>query len=832
MPSWNPDAPTDIGLEWNPLQQINQVVGGSAIACAQVFQATATETVTDIFLYLTPMQAGAVAAGPVCVDIYPTGSELVDGQSAETSSAFGFEDFTLVSGSSSVITFPPYGTPAGASSSGNQYLMPGTAGDNIDVSFSSSSYVDGPRVLGIDLSIGTVGNRAWTCFDEMPDVPYHWVLGNTSVSNAYTLNTDTFHLIDHIPSTNAMSIQAPTPASVREFASGVRTLRMVCQRVGQSTGRGPGYLYFLNYIIGNPDMSSGVLTVYQCNESRVAFGAGRIPVQTSPLGGTWIRVPLQTPAAGTNWTKESGSSYTIVVRRPRSCSNGGSGLPQGNLSTPHLSLQAFSWRALGQDTVPWGGAQYQDGTLDYWGRPTGLSTPKLGEVMSWRLADGPDSVDSQPYVAINAAAVSDTNTVSQTIGTMGGGEWSQLQLTLSTASAPTQPLTIQVTHGGSPVAGPINLTATAAEANTPIYGQWRHIQVDLGTVIAAGAETLTVLLTSVTPDAHPWLILDVAGTDSSTMGNGYAAGAESGDSLSFSDLPVLLIDPPDGPTNLLATLGSQALTAPADCQALPASVVAGIGFIVLAWTQSTVGAGFDHYQVQRSENGGAWLDVASITDESVTSWTDYEPQLGVMVAYQLATIRATDSSRSAWSNTASASVGGQSAELIFTSNENPDLNLALFPVYDPNMSMASIPITLPPGVRQYTFPEAAEGIFQTVYGRDYQVYFHPTERRGVTFQVNVLISAIAVPAVGDVVGVFDPIRNLAWADLSYVCVRDTSGNKWMAAVQVTTGVSSVDRHMHFAQLTVTEITDVPSTPDAAGPPALWDVGYWDVATWS
>ena len=56
---------------------------------------------------------------------------------------------------------------------------------------------------------------------------------------------------------------------------------------------------------------------------------------------------------------------------------------------------------------------------------------------------------------------------------------------------------------------------------------------------------------------------------------------------------------------------------------------------------------------------------------------------------------------------------------------------------------------------------------------------------------------------------FVPLRNTAWADLPYLCVRDQHENRWFANVNVPGGTVQNNEKLQLAEVTITEVTDVP-----------------------
>jgi hypothetical protein len=85
------------------------------------------------------------------------------------------------------------------------------------------------------------------------------------------------------------------------------------------------------------------------------------------------------------------------------------------------------------------------------------------------------------------------------------------------------------------------------------------------------------------------------------------------------------------------------------------------------------------------------------------------------------------------------------------------------------------------------------------------------ERGGEQFQRTVLVQAAAIDP--ETLGDFTSLRDMAWADTSYICVRDEEGNRWLATVLVPSGRVLRDRRLYLAPVDIIEVTDTPSQVD-------------------
>lgn len=204
-----------------------------------------------------------------------------------------------------------------------------------------------------------------------------------------------------------------------------------------------------------------------------------------------------------------------------------------------------------------------------------------------------------------------------------------------------------------------------------------------------------------------------------------------------------------------------------------------------------------------------WATIAQITTPGITSFNDYEARVGIQSSYRIREVNQllfAGPWSATLSNTFSApgvtgfGMGADARTLLFTSNQaqNGARNLAY-----------AIADTANNGQERFNFPEAGFTQFQFMYGRDYQTAFRPTERGGTTFSRTVLVQAAAIspPTLAD----FTSFRDLAWASLPYVCVRDEDGNRWFSNVAVPQGnVETNQRKIYLADITVTEVTATPA----------------------
>jgi len=212
------------------------------------------------------------------------------------------------------------------------------------------------------------------------------------------------------------------------------------------------------------------------------------------------------------------------------------------------------------------------------------------------------------------------------------------------------------------------------------------------------------------------------------------------------------------------------------------------------------------YEIQRWDSAdNFWSTILDTGNLCVTGMCDFEARTGVASIYRMRTKNVLDFAGPWVSGTATlptpgvAGAGDANSVLIFTSNKAPIANLAYV------MQFEGSP------VETFAFPEADMVTLQRMFGKDFFTAFHPLERGGDQFQRTLLVNAAAIPPPS--LANVENLRDLAWADLPYVCVRDELGNRWYANVQVPSVDIRRNRTKYFAQIRVSQVTATPCAID-------------------
>lgn len=290
----------------------------------------------------------------------------------------------------------------------------------------------------------------------------------------------------------------------------------------------------------------------------------------------------------------------------------------------------------------------------------------------------------------------------------------------------------------------------------------------------------------------------------------YVTGATEDDATD-----AFLIFSQDPPTVTGVTLTAQTQTVTGIgfmCGQLPCCIPSGIAYQRITWSPTSMPvSAFGAYELQRFDTapGADFETIMLATSPYVTGFNDYEARVGLDSVYRLRTLNIYNFA-GAWSAQVTGApptpgvTGGcddQTGALIFTSNSDQSgaSNAAYVMQWDGSP------------VEDFALPEADEVVFQALYGRDGVVAFHGTERGLEEFSRALLIQAAAIDPIrlADV----KTLRDLAWADLPYICVRDDLGDRWFANVQVPTVNARLNRTVYMARVDIRELTRTPYAVD-------------------
>lgn len=281
---------------------------------------------------------------------------------------------------------------------------------------------------------------------------------------------------------------------------------------------------------------------------------------------------------------------------------------------------------------------------------------------------------------------------------------------------------------------------------------------------------------------------------------------------STSDVAFMFSTKLGGVFSFAVTNQSQSLTGVAEeCGVAPWFVPSSLSYNRITWATTTGASvplsGFGYYELQRSDAITDWQTIAYVTDPTVGSFKDYEARVGVLTSYRIRAVNhylfAGDWTAVPITITTSppgisgTGMGTDDHVLLFTSNavQNGAVNLAYSMAWQSGQLVTE----------NFTFPEANWNSLQPMFQRDFFTAVRPTERGGVQFERTLLVQAAAIstPTLPD----FTSLRDLAWDQLPYVCLRDEDGNRWFANITVPTGSVSLNRTIYMAVIQVAQVSD-------------------------
>lgn len=214
-------------------------------------------------------------------------------------------------------------------------------------------------------------------------------------------------------------------------------------------------------------------------------------------------------------------------------------------------------------------------------------------------------------------------------------------------------------------------------------------------------------------------------------------------------------------------------------------------------------------ELQRMDTITDWQTIMKAYHQNIASFNDYEARVAVLSSYRIRYVNVYGFA-GPWSATVTITIttpgvtvtGAVENVWIFTTNalQNGSSNLAYCLGWEGEVS------------ESFNFPEAAGQTYQTVYGRDFVTVFRPEERGGTNFARNLLVQAAAISP--ETLENFVSLRNMAWADVPYICLRDEEGNRWFSNVSVPSGNVLRNRRLYMAPVSIIEVTD---TADPVNP---------------
>lgn len=357
------------------------------------------------------------------------------------------------------------------------------------------------------------------------------------------------------------------------------------------------------------------------------------------------------------------------------------------------------------------------------------------------------------------------------------------------------------------------LTCAAFDALPEIADGWKEVTLTMASpaTLATGSDTL--IWSSTTSANSPWQILAEQGQslniNASFQGLGAFLEDPAGTNLFSADATFYFMQEPPTVTGLSTLPSVQPLTGVGlDCRAPADCIPTGMPFGIVLWTPITTSAPaasgtFGMYEMERQDDhDSTWQTVYRSTNIASAAFFDVEARFAMNSRYRIR-VRNVYDQPGPWSTTASLTMPALDPSVWAFSSNSLTTNTFLAPHIGDTGGQ-------PPNFEP-VFPEADQVTLQDMYNRDYVTAFHGTERGGMRFSLLLLANqgAVSLPVMDRA---FTSLRDLAWADLPYVCVRNGEGDRWFANVQVPNGSFRSRRTALKTQLVSVRVTEVLYAP--------------------
>lgn len=490
----------------------------------------------------------------------------------------------------------------------------------------------------------------------------------------------------------------------------------------------------------------------------------RVAVAGLDIAATgWAEFNLSTPTGAANYSKVHGTEYVTTVRRLYG---------SGSASFRYLDSGADAPNGHHGYAVQVDGAGGR--LLEF-----GAELSRAFALILTTTAPA-TSADSQPYALRTLAPIYTGHTAEQEFLPPAASYGVVKVVVAGQNGTPAEDLLVKVRlrAGGAQVGTTLTITPEMLDGTATVP---REVTVRMAAAALTAAQHY-LELSSTAADGEGWVVvlLDTTGTGSSaTFGGTAQAATVGGVEDTDTDLAIVIAQIPATPTGFAVEVihGTD-----------------GHWYDRATWNPTSLGASFDHYELERDDDGTS-RQIAAPTTESVDEFDDYEARREIEASYLFRVVHANGiASEYAGPVTATAP---SSNRLAFVTNEMPELNL-LF--YDQ-------------APRGFT-PEDKTKIVE-LYGRDGAMAFRPLERRLVSFARKLYVGKGLDSVDPEIVGygALEPLRELCRTPLSYVCILDEDGYRWFASVTVIDAAAVNSASPYVGTVQIRELTKTPSTPD-------------------
>lgn len=831
MGIYNPNKPTVLGMEWVPVADslrpldIQTEIGYGFTVTGAPFNELRTATIE----YEVPQ--GPVAGQVLFYNVYERGREADVGEIRYLDNNASNVQVTGVTGPSTSLVYP----------SDNDFYVFDSRTDRLRCTFGLPAAALNKRILGIDIlyqMAGTPGSALkFTIENNLRVYDYGPVMTGPPTTDLIN-GISSFSIGEVNPFWN--NTADPNTESSRYPW---RYTDLLARFTG---GFGTNFLWFgvqVDTLPPNGSISLGYLAmrIYFCDESRVLYGG--IAIGDDP-DGTWAydtpdglsAITLRTPTFQVTGSLTAGD-YTVTATLADAGEKYNAGyktripvLFQDHKVSTHPTYQVEKFKRVSGILPP---APPEREDTDYMASVALRSSGTTSTGTELQAGNAPVTYTFLWGMPVYINPAGSSVTAVQEIHNLASASDTSYEYVRFYARRFNEdgPGDLQVSVAGS---GSATITAAEFAALEPLTNEgWKEVTLPITAVFSSDSsfrdvtftmtgvstgkrsdqyQILSSLVRSVNaPDAAPsipyrdarydgWQQAVMDGQLPDNVTDGTSNNSTSGTMI------VLFSQASDTVTGVGTSIETQALEV-ASGECIEGSCIpTGLDFVRISWG-ALPSTSFKNsiIEIQRQDDlDDDWQQIY-YNDYGDTHFDDYEARVGVFTEYRIRAVNELGFP-GAWTTvnatipTPGVTVSGDStgnSVLLFTSNHGPTGNLAYVMQFEGD------------AVEEFVFPEAGFQQLRTQYQRDFFVAMRPTERGGVQFSRTILVNNVAIPVPSLDEG-FRSLRDLAWADLPYVCVRDELGNRWFANVAVPGGRVRDRRTTYLGQIIVTEVTATPA----------------------
>jgi hypothetical protein len=791
---FNPSAPTLMGLQWPVTREGVQRVDSDFAVAAAYFTSSVSETIHSIWFWLTSAQNSFVTNDTGYeVEIYD--ASLLDA---------GVEGFTEYNPTVDAVTYNMYNDIGPSSPPHYTHVDEGMGASNqadwAACGFGSQWGIYGMRFGGLAGSLtGKVINKVTLrsyaralAFGGTPTLgmtPFYQQNGFRSRGQPVAMDSENaLYEFNQEWSFNPITRTSWKIADLELLASDADTY------IGYEFAP-TGSVNWVQQLF-----TVGIRVDWSTTERRVACGRLVAYTPQNPRAYAYLR----SPAGVVDWAKTAGKNYLVVLRRR--AGNGsitvrwldsGAACPHQNHGSAIASFRASGCIDSASTDV------------------TNRLTPAYGLAML--TSGGTGSPDTQPYNSANGDAgtgeatydwtqLHTTNVHQQEFTPTATASYQSIQILVRGASSLAPPdgdLLVKVKRRSDNVQIGGTLTITPSQLKTP-YNSWRTIRGNItAAALTSGVQYYFEITAPNATAAAMWNVQVLSAIQADANYDQYGFGGMTDrltwgvfTDIQMADAVVSIAQAITNVTGFAAAAQDLALTT---LSGPSPSRIVNMKKIRLTWTKTNLGVNFMRYEIDRLNTiTGNWENIARITAEASQAMDDVEAPVGILASYRIRTIHI-NGAASDWSTTATATPtwGNYGSGLLFVSNEDTTLSCG----YLMNGS-----------VRDYAFLNAETVEMHKFQGRDYQVAFRDLEKRGMRVEASLFVNFESTPTAKGA-RIFQPLRNIADADLSYVAVKNKDGEVWYVSLVVGSGMRDEPGNFYTADISMVQVVDLPSIVD-------------------